>query len=69
MLVQVTLEAIGLKVGMRLEAIDRQNPHLLCVATVSKARIKDGRPFVTIHFDGWEDNYNYEVSALAKVWK
>ena len=58
-------------VGMRLEACDRKNPGLTCVATI--AAIKGASPAclrlfscdaamaiqVLIHFDGWTDNYDY----------
>jgi hypothetical protein len=48
--------------GMRLEAIDRKNPTMLCVASVAKVERKAGQEDVlTIHFDGWQDNYDYEV--------
>jgi hypothetical protein len=47
-------------VGMRLEARDRANPHMVCVATVIKVEKEvlaksHGCPTVTIHFDGWSD--------------
>ena len=45
----------GLKEGMRLEAKDRKNPMLTCVATISAVR--DGK--LLIHFDGWGNNYDY----------
>lgn len=41
--------------GMRLEALDRLNPRLICVATiidVEASRLK-------IHFDGWNSSYDY----------
>lgn len=41
--------------GMKLEAKDRLNPSLVCVATISD--IKDGR--LLIHFDGWGTQYDY----------
>jgi hypothetical protein len=43
------------EVGMRLEARDRQNPRLTCVATI----IAVHGTTVTVHFDGWTDRYNY----------
>ena len=43
------------QVGHRLEARDRRNPNLLCVATVASV---SGRR-VGIRFDGWTDRYNY----------
>jgi hypothetical protein len=43
-----------LAVGMRLEAVDRKNPHLVCVATI--AGIDTARPdSLLIHFDGWTE--------------
>jgi hypothetical protein len=43
------------KVGMRLEAKDRLNPSLICVATIND--ISNGQ--LLIHFDGWTDRYDY----------
>ena len=40
---------------MRLEAKDRQNPHLICVATITNT--KDGQ--LLIHFDGWSNAFDY----------
>lgn len=40
---------------MKLEAIDRLNPSLLCVATIDD--IKDKK--LLIHFDGWTRKYDY----------
>ena len=40
---------------MKLEAKDRMNPNLTCVATV--ADVKDGQ--LLIHFDGWSNQYDY----------
>ena len=40
---------------MKLEAVDRKNPSLICVATVTD--IMDNR--FLIHFDAWEDMYDY----------
>ena len=45
------------RVGMKLEAVDRHNVGLICVATVSN--VMAGR--VLIHFDGWEIDYDYWV--------
>ena len=41
--------------GMKLEAKDRKNPGLTCVATISE--IRDGQ--LLIHFDGWSTSYDY----------
>ena len=41
---------------MKLEAKDRKNPSLICVATVSDIN-STGKLY--IHFDGWSTNYDY----------
>ena len=41
--------------NMKLEAKDKQNPNLTCVATITN--IKDGR--LLIHFDGWRQRSFY----------
>nr|XP_058973219.1 lethal(3)malignant brain tumor-like protein 3 [Pocillopora verrucosa]XP_058973220.1 lethal(3)malignant brain tumor-like protein 3 [Pocillopora verrucosa]XP_058973221.1 lethal(3)malignant brain tumor-like protein 3 [Pocillopora verrucosa] len=51
--VQPTLH--GFKVGMKLEAVDRKNPDLICVATVTNVI---GNYFL-VHFDEWDDSYDY----------
>ncbi|XP_065222020.1 polycomb protein Scm-like isoform X2 [Planococcus citri] len=38
------------KIGQKLEAVDKKNPHLICPATVSD--VKDDQIFIT--FDGWK---------------
>ncbi|XP_051707367.2 lethal(3)malignant brain tumor-like protein 4 isoform X2 [Oryctolagus cuniculus] len=43
------------QVGMKLEAIDRKNPSLVCVATI--ADIVEDR--LLVHFDNWDDSYDY----------
>lgn len=43
------------RVGMKLEAVDRKNSSLVCVASV--ADLIDNR--LLIHFDGWGDVYDY----------
>ncbi len=45
----------GFRVGMKLEAVDKKNSALTCVATVADVL---GDRFL-IHFDGWEDIYDY----------
>ena len=40
---------------MKLEAVDRKNPDLICVATVTNVI---GNRFL-VHFDEWEDTYDY----------
>ncbi|XP_077199246.1 sex comb on midleg-like protein 2 isoform X2 [Paroedura picta] len=43
------------KVGMKLEAIDRKNPFLICPATISD--VKGDEIFIT--FDGWRGAFDY----------
>lgn len=43
------------EVGMKLEAVDRMNPSLICVATVTD--VVDDR--FLVHFDNWDDTYDY----------
>ncbi len=45
----------GFKIGMKLEALDRKNPTMTSIATITD--IKDGR--LLIHFDGWTNKYDY----------
>ncbi|XP_057558757.1 lethal(3)malignant brain tumor-like protein 1 isoform X5 [Hippopotamus amphibius kiboko] len=42
-------------VGMKLEAVDRMNPSLVCVASVTD--VVDSR--FLVHFDNWDDTYDY----------
>ncbi|TSK16094.1 Lethal(3)malignant brain tumor-like protein 3 [Bagarius yarrelli] len=49
------------EVGMKLEAVDRKNPCLVCVATV--ADIIDNR--FLVHFDNWDDTYDYWCDASS----
>ena len=42
---------------MKLEAVDKQNASLVCVATVTNILESEGR--ILIHFDGWELDYDY----------
>ena len=42
--------------GMSIEAKDRHNPSLICVATIKKV---DHNGKVLIHFDGWSQNFDY----------
>ena len=56
---------------MKLEAVDRKNPSLICVASI--AAVVDNR--LLIHFDNWDDTYDYwwvawvTISRAHKVWK
>lgn len=40
---------------MKLEAVDKKNTSLVCVATV--ADMMDNR--ILVHFDSWDDIYDY----------
>lgn len=40
---------------MKLEAVDRKNPGLVCVASVADV-IDD---CFLVHFDNWDDTYDY----------
>lgn len=52
---QIIGSSSGFQVGMKLEAVDRKNPCLVCVATV--ADIVDNQ--FLVHFDNWDDTYDY----------
>ena len=43
------------RAGMKLEAKDRLNPSMVCVATINE--VKNGK--LLIHFDGWSTSYDY----------
>ncbi|CAL1285757.1 unnamed protein product [Larinioides sclopetarius] len=47
--------------GMKLEAVDKKNSSLVCVATITD--VMDNR--FLIHFDGWEDVYDYWADATS----
>uniref|UniRef100_A0A8C9VXC0 Lethal(3)malignant brain tumor-like protein 1 n=1 Tax=Scleropages formosus TaxID=113540 RepID=A0A8C9VXC0_SCLFO len=49
------------RVGMKLEAVDRMNPSLICVATVTD--VVDNR--FLVHFDNWDDTYDYWCDASS----
>ncbi|GFU44538.1 lethal(3)malignant brain tumor-like protein 3 [Trichonephila clavipes] len=51
----------GFKRGMKLEAVDKKNSSLVCVATITD--VMDNR--FLIHFDGWEDVYDYWADASS----
>ncbi|CAH1714202.1 polycomb protein Scm isoform X2 [Aphis gossypii] len=46
------------KVGQKLEAVDKKNPHLICVATIGD--VNKNNIFVT--FDGWRGAFDYWCS-------
>ncbi|XP_051796244.1 lethal(3)malignant brain tumor-like protein 4 isoform X2 [Acanthochromis polyacanthus] len=48
-------QGCGFRVGMKLEAVDRKNPGLVCVASVADV-IEDR---FLVHFDNWDDTYDY----------
>ncbi|XP_017768367.1 PREDICTED: lethal(3)malignant brain tumor-like protein 3 isoform X2 [Nicrophorus vespilloides] len=45
----------GFRIGMKLEAVDRKNTALVCVATITD--MMDNR--ILVHFDSWDDIYDY----------
>uniref|UniRef100_A0A3Q3W6A2 SAM domain-containing protein n=1 Tax=Mola mola TaxID=94237 RepID=A0A3Q3W6A2_MOLML len=53
--VSVRPSSCGFRVGMKLEAVDRKNPGLVCVASVTDV-IDD---HFLVHFDNWDDTYDY----------
>ncbi|XP_047016353.1 lethal(3)malignant brain tumor-like protein 1 isoform X1 [Ictalurus punctatus] len=56
-----TDEEYGFEVGLKLEAVDRMNPSLICVATVTDIV---GKRFL-VHFDNWDDTYDYWCDARS----
>eukprot|EP00096_Caligus_rogercresseyi_P009408 TRINITY_DN3194_c0_g1_i1.p1 TRINITY_DN3194_c0_g1~~TRINITY_DN3194_c0_g1_i1.p1 ORF type:complete len:793 (-),score=204.32 TRINITY_DN3194_c0_g1_i1:748-3126(-) len=55
---QSSMDLSDWKIGSKLEAVDRQNTSMVCVATV--AEILAG--WILIHFDGWEKDYDYWIT-------
>lgn len=45
----------GFRIGMKLEAVDRKNTSLVCVASIRD--MMDNR--LLVHFDSWDDIYDY----------
>ena len=45
----------GFDVHDRCEAVDRQNPELICVASIADIL----GPYVLVHFDGWDPCFDY----------
>ncbi|XP_028675627.2 polycomb protein SCMH1 isoform X1 [Erpetoichthys calabaricus] len=43
------------KIGMKLEAVDRKNPHFICPATIGEVRGVE----VLVTFDGWRGAFDY----------
>ncbi|KAB5517065.1 hypothetical protein PHYPO_G00185170 [Pangasianodon hypophthalmus] len=50
-----TVTPLGFRVGMKLEAVDKKNPSLVCVSTVKD--MVDSR--LLVHFDSWDESYDY----------
>lgn len=48
-------EQNSFEVGMKLEAVDRKNPHFICPATVGEVRGVE----VLVTFDGWRGAFDY----------
>ncbi|NXD14967.1 LMBL3 protein, partial [Nothocercus nigrocapillus] len=51
----------GFRLGMKLEAVDKKNPSLMCVATI--ADMLENR--LLIHFDNWDESYDYWCEASS----
>ncbi|EEB14457.1 lethal, putative [Pediculus humanus corporis] len=51
----------GFRAGMKLEAVDKKNSSLVCVATI--ADVLDNR--ILVHFDSWDDIYDYWVDCTS----
>lgn len=43
------------KPGMKLEAVDRKNPYLICPATVGEVKGQE----IFVMFDGWRGAFDY----------
>uniref|UniRef100_UPI003AB0510D lethal(3)malignant brain tumor-like protein 4 n=1 Tax=Centroberyx gerrardi TaxID=166262 RepID=UPI003AB0510D len=50
-----TSSPCGFQAGMKLEAVDRKNPSLVCVASVADVI----EQHFLVHFDNWDDTYDY----------
>ncbi|KAM4656511.1 lethal(3)malignant brain tumor-like protein 3 isoform 5-T6 [Amazona ochrocephala] len=51
----------GFRLGMKLEAVDKKNPSLMCVATIMD--MVDNR--LLVHFDNWDESYDYWCEASS----
>lgn len=51
----------GFTAGMKLEAVDKKNPGLVCVASVT-AVMDD---LILVHFDNWDDTYDYWCNSSS----
>ncbi|XP_024114461.1 lethal(3)malignant brain tumor-like protein 4 isoform X3 [Oryzias melastigma] len=54
-------KSCGFQVSMKLEAVDKKNPGLVCVASV--ADVIDDR--FLVHFDNWDDTYDYWCNSSS----
>lgn len=43
------------EVGMKIEAVDKKNPHLICAATIGAIK----EDMVHVAFDGWKGAFDY----------
>lgn len=50
-----TVTPLGFRVGMKLEAVDKKNPSLVCVSTVRD--LVDSR--LLVHLDSWDKSHDY----------
>lgn len=50
------------KVGMKLEAVDRKNPYMICPATVNLVEGDELR----VSFDGWSGSFNYRCKYYSR---
>ena len=54
-ILQVPETCHGFTTKMKLEAVDKKNPDLTCVASINNV-IGD---YFLVHFDEWDDTYDY----------
>ena len=54
-MLQVPETCHGFTTKMKLEAVDKKNPDLTCVASINNV-IGD---YFLVHFDEWDDTYDY----------
>ncbi|XP_060769581.1 lethal(3)malignant brain tumor-like protein 3 isoform X2 [Neoarius graeffei] len=50
-----TVTPLGFRVGMKLEAVDKKNPSLVCVSTIRD--LVDSR--LLVHLDSWDESHDY----------
>ncbi|XP_077365087.1 lethal(3)malignant brain tumor-like protein 4 isoform X2 [Festucalex cinctus] len=56
-------DSCSFQVGMKLEAVDKKNPGLVCVASV--ADVVDDR--ILVHFDNWDNSYDYWCESSSPL--